>query len=329
MENKALLPDIHTLSQSTLALQHETQLISKKVDVVGVLQAKVNTTLSSVNHAVEDFNQATTEGFRSSLQTAMSGLQNSADVFNAKRTAVQDQVEQVIEQVSSIKEANDQATSALCQSVTAQADTAVKDLDQVANVSDDLRGCLARYDQSLDVTVLQQALTTATDAIEKSIANDQTLDVYARELLQDLENHMGHMVTCTQQLQTLNHELSGVSEKADAFIKRLDEKVTQISPLYTGPSAADIQETYENYAQDLKIDGQESTQTVDQQIKALEDSSHAEEQQAHAPSGDSVDLDVENLDPTTISSASFPEETPVKAPKQGFFAKWLSRRHEG
>ena len=48
------MSDLKQLSQSTIQLQHDVRLATKKIDVVGVLQTKTNNTLTKLESTVNE-----------------------------------------------------------------------------------------------------------------------------------------------------------------------------------------------------------------------------------------------------------------------------------
>ena len=309
------------LSNDTIQLQHEVRLASKKVDVVGVIQSKVKDNVESLRDAVVDYHSDV-------LKIDTASISEGREQLFDKYKALEDKHELVIGQLEQLTDKTDDIDKALSES----RQQALDELDRQQVVTtvqmDNLSTSVAEASQKLDdhikhvdLSDIERGVIGVGEDVESFLSivgeSRKQMDNELTNINASLDDLSGKQKT-VDELNILFHDTVKTLRET---LKSIDDKVCQISPLYTGPSARDIEESFNKMA---------STD-----ITHLMDELHSKYQQT---TKEVVDI-MQPSESDTIDGAepiivTLPDESPqeslvmkvdldnnVEKPKKGFFAR--------
>ena len=315
------MSDMKQLSNDTIQLQHEVRLASKKVDVVGVIQSKVKDNVESLRDAVVDYHSDV-------LKIDTASISEGREQLFDKYKALEDKHELVIGQLEQLTDKTDDIDKALSES----RQQALDELDRQQVVTtvqmDNLSTSVAEASQKLDdhikhvdLSDIERGVIGVGEDVESflSIVDEsrKQMDNELTNINASLDDLSGKQKT-VDELNILFHDTVKTLRET---LKSIDDKVCQISPLYTGPSARDIEESFNKMA---------STD-----ITHLMDELHSKYQQT---TKEVVDImqpsESDTVDDAEPIIVTLPDESPqeslvmkvdldnnVEKPKKGFFAR--------
>lgn len=309
------------LSNDTIQLQHEVRLASKKVDVVGVIQSKVKDNVESLRDAVVDYHSDV-------LKIDTASISEGREQLFDKYKALEDKHELVIGQLEQLTDKTDDIDKALSES----RQQALDELDRQQVVTtvqmDNLSASVAEASQKLDDHIKHVDLSDierGVIGVGEDVESFLSLVGESRKQMDDeLTNINASLDDLSDKQKTvdeLNILFHDTVKTLREMLKSIDDKVCQISPLYTGPSARDIEESFNKMA---------STD-----ITHLMDELHSKYQQTTKevvdimqPSESDIIDDAEPIIVTLPDES--PQESPVtnvdldndvEKPKKGLFAR--------
>ena len=309
------------LSNDTIQLQHEVRLASKKVDVVGVIQSKVKDNVESLRDAVVDYHSDV-------LKIDTASISEGREQLFDKYKALEDKHELVIGQLEQLTDKTDDIDKALSES----RQQALDELDRQQVVTtvqmDNLSTSVAEASQKLDdhikhvdLSDIERGVIGVGEDVESFLLivgeSRKQMDNELTNINASLDDLSGKQKT-VDELNILFHDTVKTLRET---LKSIDDKVCQISPLYTGPSARDIEESFNKMA---------STD-----ITHLMDELHSKYQQT---TKEVVDImqpsESDTIDDAEPIIVTLPDESPqeslvmkvdldnnVEKPKKGFFAR--------
>jgi len=309
------------LSNDTIQLQHEVRLASKKVDVVGVIQSKVKDNVESLRDAVVDYHSDV-------LKIDTASISEGREQLFDKYKALEDKHELVIGQLEQLTDKTDDIDKALSES----RQQALDELDRQQVVTtvqmDNLSASVAEASQKLDdhikhvdLSDIERGVIGVGEDVESFLSivgeSRKQMDNELTNINASLDDLSGKQKT-VDELNILFHDTVKTLRET---LKSIDDKVCQISPLYTGPSARDIEESFNKMA---------STD-----ITHLMDELHSKYQQT---TKEVVDImqpsESDTIDDAEPIIVTLPDESPqeslvmkvdldnnVEKPKKGFFAR--------
>lgn len=309
------------LSNDTIQLQHEVRLASKKVDVVGVIQSKVKDNVESLRDAVVDYHSDV-------LKIDTASISEGREQLFDKYKALEDKHELVIGQLEQLTDKTDDIDKALSES----RQQALDELDRQQVVTtvqmDNLSTSVAEASQKLDdhikhvdLSDIERGVIGVGEDVESFLSivgeSRKQMDNELTNINASLDDLSGKQKT-VDELNILFHDTVKTLRET---LKSIDDKVCQISPLYTGPSARDIEESFNKMA---------STD-----ITHLMDELHSKYQQTTKEVVDimqpSKSDTIDDAEPIIVT---LPDESPqeslvmkvdldnnVEKPKKGFFAR--------
>lgn len=309
------------LSNDTIQLQHEVRLASKKVDVVGVIQSKVKDNVESLRDAVVDYHSDV-------LKIDTASISEGREQLFDKYKALEDKHELVIGQLEQLTDKTDDIDKALSES----RQQALDELDRQQVVTtvqmDNLSTSVAEASQKLDdhikhvdLSDIERGVIGVGEDVESFLSivgeSRKQMDNELTNINASLDDLSGKQKT-VDELNILFHDTVKTLRET---LKSIDDKVCQISPLYTGPSARDIEESFNKMA---------STD-----ITHLIDELHSKYQQT---TKEVVDImqpsESDTIDDAEPIIVTLPDESPqeslvmkvdldnnVEKPKKGFFAR--------
>lgn len=309
------------LSNDTIQLQHEVRLASKKVDVVGVIQSKVKDNVESLRDAVVDYHSDV-------LKIDTASISEGREQLFDKYKALEDKHELVIGQLEQLTDKTDDIDKALSES----RQQALDELDRQQVVTtvqmDNLSASVAEASQKLDDHIKHVDLSD----IERSVIGvGEDVESFLSIVGESRKQMDNELTNINASLDDLSDKQKTVDELNILFhdtvktlretLKSIDDKVCQISPLYTGPSARDIEESFNKMA---------STD-----ITHLMDELHSKYQQTTKEVVDIIQpSESDTIDDAEPIIVTLPDESPqespvtkvdldnnVEKPKKGFFAR--------
>ena len=315
------MSDMKQLSNDTIQLQHEVRLASKKVDVVGVIQSKVKDNVESLRDAVVDYHSDV-------LKINTASISEGREQLFDKYKALEDKHELVIGQLEQLTDKTDDIDKALSES----RQQALDELDRQQVVTtvqmDNLSTSVAEASQKLDdhikhvdLSDIERGVIGVGEDVESFLSivgeSRKQMDNELTNINASLDDLSGKQKT-VDELNILFHDTVKTLRET---LKSIDDKVCQISPLYTGPSARDIEESFNKMA---------STD-----ITHLIDELHSKYQQT---TKEVVDImqpsESDTIDDAEPIIVTLPDESPqeslvmkvdldnnVEKPKKGFFAR--------
>ena len=315
------MSDMKQLSNDTIQLQHEVRLASKKVDVVGVIQSKVKDNVESLRDAVVDYHSDV-------LKIDTASISEGREQLFDKYKALEDKHELVIGQLEQLTDKTDDIDKALSES----RQQALDELDRQQVVTtvqmDNLSTSVAEASQKLDDHIKHVDLSDIERGVIGVGEDVESFLSIVGESRKQMDNELTNI---NASLDDLSNKQKTVDELNILFhdtvktlretLKSIDDKVCQISPLYTGPSARDIEESFNKMA---------STD-----ITHLMDELHSKYQQT---TKEVVDImqpsESDTIDDAEPIIVTLPDESPqespvtkvdldnnVEKPKKGFFAR--------
>lgn len=309
------------LSNDTIQLQHEVRLASKKVDVVGVIQSKVKDNVESLRDAVVDYHSDVLKIDTASISEGREQLFNKYKALEDKHELVIDQLEQLTDKTDDIDKALSESRQQALDELDRQQVVTTVQMDNLSASVAEASQKLDDHIKHVDLSDIERGVIGVGEDVESflSIVDEsrKQMDDELTNINASLDDLSGKQKT-VDELNILFHDTVKTLRET---LKSIDDKVCQISPLYTGPSARDIEESFNKMA---------STD-----ITHLMDELHSKYQQTTKevvdimqPSESDIIDDAEPIIVTLPDES--PQESPVikvdldndvEKPKKGLFAR--------
>ena len=309
------------LSNDTIQLQHEVRLASKKVDVVGVIQSKVKDNVESLRDAVVDYHSDVLKIDTASISEGREQLFNKYKALEDKHELVIDQLEQLTDKTDDIDKALSESRQQALDELDRQQVVTTVQMDNLSASVAEASQKLDDHIKHVDLSDIERGVISVGEDVESFLSivgeSRKQMDDELTNINASLDDLSGKQKT-VDELNILFHDTVKTLRET---LKSIDDKVCQISPLYTGPSARDIEESFNKMA---------STD-----ITHLMDELHSKYQQTTKevvdimqPSESDIIDDAEPIIVTLPDES--PQESPVikvdldndvEKPKKGLFAR--------
>lgn len=309
------------LSNDTIQLQHEVRLASKKVDVVGVIQSKVKDNVESLRDAVVDYHSDVLKIDTASISEGREQLFNKYKALEDKHELVIDQLEQLTDKTDDIDKALSESRQQALDELDRQQVVTTVQMDNLSASVAEASQKLDDHIKHVDLSDIERGVIGVGEDVESFLSivgeSRKQMDDELTNINASLDDLSGKQKT-VDELNILFHDTVKTLRET---LKSIDDKVCQISPLYTGPSARDIEESFNKMA---------STD-----ITHLMDELHSKYQQT---TKEVVDImqpsESDTIDDAEPIIVTLPDESPqeslvmkvdldnnVEKPKKGFFAR--------
>ena len=315
------MSDMKQLSNDTIQLQHEVRLASKKVDVVGVIQSKVKDNVESLRDAVVDYHSDVLKIDTASISEGREQLFNKYKALEDKHELVIDQLEQLTDKTDDIDKALSESRQQALDELDRQQVVTTVQMDNLSASVAEASQKLDDHIKHVDLSDIERGVIGVGEDVESFLSivgeSRKQMDNELTNINASLDDLSGKQKT-VDELNILFHDTVKTLRET---LKSIDDKVCQISPLYTGPSARDIEESFNKMA---------STD-----ITHLMDELHSKYQQT---TKEVVDImqpsESDTIDDAEPIIVTLPDESPqeslvmkvdldnnVEKPKKGFFAR--------
>ena len=325
------MEEMKNLSQHVIALQHQNRLIEKKVDVVGVIQSKVEGKLDETNNLLTQYIEHTNQFSNNEVNAQSEELVKTIDGMKTCQENMQTDLHALLEHTDVIDHALAKALEETTSQLERQQLTNLTQLGALSDRIENIDHAANRHMEHTQLTKVEEHFSAVHKTVEhvndENGASNAKIDV----ILEHISERAKELETSTQQLHDMNDSFAELMSTVETTLASVDEKVCQASPLYSGPSAEDITNSFRELA-NMDVEGLLST------LKS--DDLEIDEQQKVETTlkSDDFDIDepqtVETEDTSTEVSASTEEveessisEVKESQPKEkhGFFARLFGK----
>ena len=330
------------LSNDTVQLQHEIRLASKKVDVVGVIQSKVKDNVESLREAVVDYHSDVLKIDTASISEGREQLFGKYKELETQYEFVINQLDKLLNQTDGIDKALTESRQRALEELDHQQVVTTVQMDNLAESVSEASEKLNDHIKHVDLSDVERGIVHVGDGVDSFLLSvDESHKLMDEELtninksLYDLSNQQKTI----DELNTLFHDTVKTLRET---LKSIDDKVCQISPLYTGPSAKDIEESFSQMA------NMDITNLMDELHDKYQQTTHEVNDMALSNSSDGIDdtepitetlpdelsQDSDNIDDVEPIIVTLPDEPPQvlstvesnvnndsEEPKKGFFTR--------
>ena len=306
------------LSQHVIALQHQNRLVEKKVDVVGVIQSKVEGKLDDTNELLTQYIEHTNQFSNDEVNAQSEELVKTIDGLKSRQENTQTDLHALLEHTAVI----DQALAKALEETTGQLERQqLTNLTQLGALSDRIENidhAANRHMEHTQLTKVEEHFSAVHETIEhvndENGASNAKIDV----ILGRVSERAKELETSTQQLHDMNDSFADLMSTVESTLASVDEKVCQASPLYSGPSAEDITNSFRELAS-MDVEGLLSTLKSDN-LDSDENVQHADIDNTETVEA-SASVDEQEVDKSPISEV----EEPQVEEKHGFFARLFGK----
>lgn len=311
------------LSQHVIALQHQNRLVEKKVDVVGVIQSKVEGKLDDTNELLTQYIEHTNQFSNDEVNSQSEELVKTIDGLKSRQENTQADLHALLEHTTVIDQALTKALEETTSQLERQQLTNLTQLGALSDRIENIDHAANRHMEHTQLTKVEEHFSAVHETVEhvndENGASNAKIDV----ILGRVSERAKELETSTQQLHDMNESFAELMSTVESTLASVDEKVCQASPLYSGPSAEDITNSFRELA-NMDVEGLLSTLKSDD-LDSDENDSDENVQHADIDNTETVEasasVDEQELDESPISEV---EEQPVEE-KHGFFARLFGK----
>lgn len=317
------MEEMKNLSQHVIALQHQNRLVEKKVDVVGVIQSKVEGKLDDTNELLTQYIEHTNQFSNDEVNSQSEELVKTIDGLKSRQENTQADLHALLEHTTVIDQALTKALEETTSQLERQQLTNLTQLGALSDRIENIDHAANRHMEHTQLTKVEEHFSAVHETVEhvndENGASNAKIDV----ILGRVSERAKELETSTQQLHDMNESFAELMSTVESTLASVDEKVCQASPLYSGPSAEDITNSFRELA-NMDVEGLLSTLKSDD-LDSDENDSDESVQHADIDNTETVEanasVDEYEADKTISSEV---EEQPVEE-KHGFFARLFGK----
>lgn len=312
------MEEMKNLSQHVIALQHQNRLVEKKVDVVGVIQSKVEGKLDDTNELLTQYIEHTNQFSNEEVNSQSEELVKTIDGLKLRQENTQNDLHALLEHTAVI----DQALTKALEETTGQLERQqLTNLTQLGALSDRIENidhAANRHMEHTQLTKVEEHFSAVHEKVEhvndENGASNAKIDV----ILGRVSERAKELETSTQQLHDMNESFAELMSTVESTLASVDEKVCQASPLYSGPSAEDITNSFRELAS-MDVEGLLSTLKSDD-LNSDENAQHTDIDNTETVEANAF-VDEQEVDELPIGEV----EEPQVEEKHGFFARLFGK----
>lgn len=311
------------LSQHVIALQHQNRLAEKKIDVVGVIQSKVEGKLDDTRELLTQYIEHTNQFSNDEVNSQSEELVKTIDGLKSRQENTQNDLHALLEHTTVIDQALTKALEETTSQLERQQLTNLTQLGALSDRIENIDHAANRHMEHTQLTKVEEHFSAVHETVEhvndENGASNAKIDV----ILGRVSERAKELETSTQQLHDMNESFAELMSTVESTLASVDEKVCQASPLYSGPSAEDITNSFRELA-NMDVEGLLSTLKSDD-LDSDENDSDENVQHADIDNTETVEasasVDEYEADKTISNEV---EEQPVEE-KHGFFARLFGK----
>lgn len=309
------------LSNDTIQLQHEIRLASKKVDVVGVIQSKVKDNVEALRDSVVDYHSDVLKIDTASISEGREQLLNKYRELERQHVLVVGKLGQLLNKTDNIDQALSESRQRALEELDRQQVVTTVQMDNLSESVAEASQKLDDHIKHVDLSDIERGVIRVGDGVETFLSSVSESHKQMDEELALVNTSLDDLSNQQKTVDELNILFHDTVKTLRETLKSIDDKVCQISPLYTGPSAKDIEESFH--------------QMASADITHLMDELHDKYQQTSKETVDIVQSTTsDGTDEVEPIIVTLPDESPQESPvvevdinsndnvvKKGFFAR--------
>lgn len=313
------MEEMKNLSQHVIALQHQNRLVEKKVDVVGVIQSKVEGKLDDTNELLTQYIEHTNQFSNDEVNSQSEELVKTIDGLKSRQENTQADLHALLEHTTVIDQALTKALEETTSQLERQQLTNLTQLGALSDRIENIDHAANSHMEHTQLTKVEEHFSAVHETVEhvndENGASNAKIDV----ILGRVSERAKELETSTQQLHDMNESFAELMSTVESTLASVDEKVCQASPLYSGPSAEDITNSFRELA-NMDVDGLLSTlKSDDLDSDDVQNTDiNTEDTESEEPS---TSVDEYEADDTSNSEV----EEPQVEEKHGFFARLFGK----
>ena len=329
------MSDMKKLSNDTIQLQHEVRLTSKKVDVVGVIQSKVKDNIESLLNAVSDYHADVLKIDTESISEGREHLVNQYQDLKNQHALVLEQLGQLLDQTDSIDQSLSESRQNALEELNRQQIVTTVQMDNLADSVADASQKLDDHIKQVDLSDIEQGVMHIDSKMETFLsdinASREKMDIELANMSESMDNLSNQQET----IGDLNELFHNTVKTLRETLKSIDDKVCQISPLYTGPSARDIEESFNQMAStDIAHLMNELHDKYQQTMQGVVGDESSDDVESITESEESEPMEKEKVAEPTSIIVTLPDDAPKEhsvvendsngdseQPRKGFFSR--------
>lgn len=312
------MEEMKNLSQHVISLQHQNRLVEKKVDVVGVIQSKVEGKLDDTSELLTQYIERTNQFSNDEVNAQSEELVKTIDGLKARQEGTQKDLHTLLEHTDVIDSALAKALEETTSQLERQQLTNLTQLGALSDRIENIDHAANRHMEHTQLTKVEEHFSAVHETVEhvndENGASNAKIDV----ILGRISERAKELETSTQQLHDMNDSFAELMSTVETTLASVDEKVCQASPLYSGPSAEDITNSFRELAS-MDVEGLLSTLKSDD-LNSDESVQHTDIDNTETVEA-SAAVDEQEVDESPIGEV----EEPQSEEKHGFFARLFGK----
>lgn len=306
------------LSQHVIALQHQNRLVEKKVDVVGVIQSKVEGKLDDTCELLTQYIEHTNQFSNDEVNSQSEELVKTIDGLKSRQENTQKDLHDLLEHTDVIDNTLAKALEETTSQLERQQLTNLTQLGALSDRIENIDHAANRHMEHTQLTKVEEHFSAVHEKVEhvndENGASNAKIDV----ILGRVSERAKELETSTQQLHDMNESFAELMSTVESTLASVDEKVCQASPLYSGPSAEDITNSFRELAS-MDVEGLLSTLKSDD-LNSDENAQHTDIDNTETIEANAF-VDEQEVDELPIGEV----EEPQVEEKHGFFARLFGK----
>ena len=306
------------LSQHVIALQHQNRLVEKKVDVVGVIQSKVEGKLDDTRELLTQYIEHTNQFSNDEVNSQSEELVKTIDGLKSRQENTQKDLHDLLEHTDVIDNALAKALEETTSQLERQQLTNLTQLGALSDRIENIDHAANRHMEHTQLTKVEEHFSAVHEKVEhvndENGASNAKIDV----ILGRVSERAKELETSIQQLHDMNESFAELMSTVESTLASVDEKVCQASPLYSGPSAEDITNSFRELAS-MDVEGLLSTLKSDD-LNSDENAQHTDIDNTETVEANAF-VDEQEVDELPIGEV----EEPQVEEKHGFFARLFGK----
>ena len=313
------MEEMKNLSQHVISLQHQNRLVEKKVDVVGVIQSKVEGKLDDTSELLTQYIERTNQFSNDEVNAQSEELVKTVDGLKARQESTQKDLHALLEHTDVIDSALAKALEETTSQLERQQLTNLTQLGALSDRIENIDHAANRHMEHTQLTKVEEHFSAVHETVEHVNDENGSSNAKIDVILGRISERAKELETSTKQLHGMNDSFAELMSTVETTLASVDEKVCQASPLYSGPSAEDITNSFRELA-NIDVEGLLSTLKSDD----LDELQKVETEDTLTEVNPSTDEEVDESPISEVEESQQVEE-PQPEEKHGFFARLFGK----
>ena len=242
------------LVQQTINSQHQTRLLVKKVDVIGVIQSKIDDKVKTLDEDVKQIKTKIDNLDIDEFENNTKELSTNVEIVANNQEFIKSEFGNIINQTDEIDKSITETKKKLLSELNGSEKANTEQLNNIDERVQGIELLIQTHVEDTSLSHIEDNIKNVKGQIEDLKLEFSSQSTSIDEVLTSVQNHIQILKKKENEVSTLNQSFASLMGKTTKILIDVDDKVCRLSPIYSAPTMDEVENSYRELASQDVLD---------------------------------------------------------------------------